>query len=41
MRLDVWELIDVLCTAGVGGVLLGAITDKFSNKAAREFADKK
>lgn len=41
MRLDVWELIDVLCTAGIGGSMLGAITDKFSNKAAREFADKK
>ena len=41
MRLDVWELIDVLCTAGIGGSMLGAITDKFSKKAAREFADKK
>lgn len=34
------DILDGLCTVAFGGMILGAITDKFSNKAAKAHADK-
>ncbi len=40
VRVDGWDIVDGIMTAIAGGCVLGWITDKFSNKAAKAFADK-